>query len=111
MPYTPNTNRPSGPYPGTSRFPISTSHFHSPRPREVITPQERDRRQREDHCYRCGQKGHFAFKCPLGQNQDIKPKICAAVADMSPEERAKLKAQLEQVEDSTITEDFQDAQQ
>ena len=81
------------------------------RPREAIAPQERDRRQREDRCYRCGQKRHFAFNCPLGRNQDVKPKICTAVADMLPEERAELKAQLDQVEDSTITEDFQDAQQ
>ena len=111
MPYTPNTNRSSGPYPGTNRFPTSANRFRSPRPREAITPQERDRRQREDRCYWCGQKGHFAPNCPLGRNQDVKPKICTAVADMSPKERVELEAQLEQVEDSTITEDFQDTQQ
>ena len=111
MPPMSNMNQPSGPYPGANHFPASASRFRSPRPREAITPQERDRRQREDCCYRCGQKGHFAFNCPLGRNQDVKPKIRAAVADMTPEERAELKAQLEQVEDSTITEDFQDAQQ
>ena len=47
--------------------------------------------------------------CPL-QNQDAKTKIHTTVMEMTPEERAELRAQVGQVE-NPITEDFPEARQ
>ena len=91
--------------PSSSRNP---SRSFTPKPRGSLSQEERDKRRKEGACYRCGQKGHLFFNCPL-KNQDIKPKMRVAVLEMTPEERAELRAQLDQAD--SPPQDFQDAQQ
>ena len=93
------------PSPSSSRNP---NRSFTPKPRGSLSQEERDKRRKEGACYRCGQKGHLFFNCPL-KNQDIKPKMRVAVLEMTPEERAELRAQLDQADNPS--QDFQDAQQ
>ena len=84
------------------------SRSFTPKPRGSLSQEERDKRRKEGACYRCSQKGHLFFNCPL-KNQDIKPKMRVAVLEMTPEERAELRAQLDQADNPS--QDFQDTQQ
>ena len=69
------------------------------RPRGFVTPEERERRRKEGLCYRCGQKGHIATKCPIG-NSDIKPRVKNTALEATLEEGVENETKTDQIQEN-----------
>ena len=86
----------SNPSPQSSKGTSQPSTF---RPRGFVTPEERERRRKEGLCYRCGQKGHIATKCPIG-NSDTKPKVKNTALETTLEEGVENETKTDQIQEN-----------
>ena len=71
----------------------------NPQPSGFVMPEERERQRKEGLCYRCGQKGHIATKCLIG-NSDTKPKVKNTALETTLEEGVENETNSEQIQEN-----------